>query len=191
MSCNDYPIPYVALLSPYFSKSMLSDFCLPLPSAVITGLVRTITGYRPGSYEPDFSNAVLWTDLHLGMSFVCACLPVASATLARMPVARYLSRLFPSLRSGAFSRAGTTTGSIRGKSSTLTNSSTLGSRHGAITPAPVVDKIPLVAVERVGSTLEGRTLRDEYDSHDEDGELGMIPEQPSKPQLVLLGGEAV
>ncbi|KAF4636853.1 hypothetical protein G7Y89_g1223 [Cudoniella acicularis] len=44
--------------------------------AVITGLVKTILGYIPGSRIPSYLKTEVWTTVHVSMSIVCACLPV-------------------------------------------------------------------------------------------------------------------
>lgn len=47
-----------------------------VPSVIITGLVRVVLGYKPGSQNVAFSRAELWSAVHVGIAVVCACLPV-------------------------------------------------------------------------------------------------------------------
>jgi hypothetical protein len=44
-------------------------------SVIITGLLRVIYGYKPGSQNVAFSKAELWSGVHVGIAIVCACLP--------------------------------------------------------------------------------------------------------------------
>ena len=44
-------------------------------SVVITGILRVVYGYVPGSRMPSYSGAGLWSAIHIGMAIVCACLP--------------------------------------------------------------------------------------------------------------------
>ena len=55
-------------------------------SAIITGLIKVILGYRHGSSFPSYSNTQVWATLHAGLSIVCASLPVLR------PLARRISR---------------------------------------------------------------------------------------------------
>ncbi|KAM3076677.1 hypothetical protein ACMFMG_007482 [Clarireedia jacksonii] len=58
-------------------KIMVSGIFLlgSFPSVIVTGIVRVILGYAPGSQNVDFSKAELWSAVHVGMAIVCACLP--------------------------------------------------------------------------------------------------------------------
>ncbi|SPQ21895.1 dfda39f6-a5c8-46ae-bf19-02b514ffa04e [Thermothielavioides terrestris] len=53
---------------------------------IITGLVKVILGYPPGSRVPSYSNTEVWTEVHTAMSMVCACLPIFG------PLARKIKR---------------------------------------------------------------------------------------------------
>ena len=41
----------------------------------MTGIIRVIYAYAPGSRIPSYSGADLWSAIHVGMAIVCACLP--------------------------------------------------------------------------------------------------------------------
>ncbi|CAG8961554.1 hypothetical protein HYFRA_00006088 [Hymenoscyphus fraxineus] len=42
---------------------------------IITGIVRVILGYKPGSQNVAFSKAELWSAVHIGVAIICASLP--------------------------------------------------------------------------------------------------------------------
>ncbi|OTB10339.1 hypothetical protein K445DRAFT_309623, partial [Daldinia sp. EC12] len=43
---------------------------------IVSGLLKAILGYVPGSREPSFIRTQLWTTVHCGTGIICACLPV-------------------------------------------------------------------------------------------------------------------
>ena len=52
-------------------------------SVIITGIIRVIYGYKPGSRVPSYSKAELWSTVHVGMAMVCACLPTLRPLIFR------------------------------------------------------------------------------------------------------------
>ncbi|KAI2628072.1 hypothetical protein GGS26DRAFT_592218 [Hypomontagnella submonticulosa] len=54
---------------------------------IITGLVKVILGYPPGSRVPSYSNTEVWTTVHTGLAIVCASLPIFR------PLVRRIARL--------------------------------------------------------------------------------------------------
>ncbi|KAK0112312.1 hypothetical protein ONS96_001560 [Cadophora gregata f. sp. sojae] len=50
---------------------------------IVTGLVRVILGYRPGSQNVAFARAELWSAVHIGIAIVCACLPTLRPLIKR------------------------------------------------------------------------------------------------------------
>ena len=52
-------------------------------SVIVTGLIRVVLGYAPGSQNVAFSKAELWSAVHIGIAIVCACLPTLRPTLNR------------------------------------------------------------------------------------------------------------
>ncbi|KAI1203025.1 hypothetical protein F5X97DRAFT_342927 [Nemania serpens] len=42
---------------------------------VITGVVKVVLGYPPGSRVPSYSNTEVWTTVHTGIAIVCSSLP--------------------------------------------------------------------------------------------------------------------
>ncbi|PBP25969.1 integral membrane protein [Diplocarpon rosae] len=50
---------------------------------IVTGLVRVIVGYRPGSQNVAFARAELWSAVHIGTAIVCACLPTLKPLVKR------------------------------------------------------------------------------------------------------------
>ncbi|MCJ1246023.1 hypothetical protein MMC30_003227 [Trapelia coarctata] len=44
-------------------------------SVIITGTLRVIYGYVPGSRLPSYGLAELWSAVHIGTAIICACLP--------------------------------------------------------------------------------------------------------------------
>ncbi|ERF69692.1 hypothetical protein EPUS_03684 [Endocarpon pusillum Z07020] len=42
---------------------------------IITGIIRVIYSYVPGSRVPEYIKAELWSTIHIGMAIFCACLP--------------------------------------------------------------------------------------------------------------------
>jgi hypothetical protein len=54
----------------------LVDFVSNTPrSVIITGIIRVIYGYLPGSRAPEYSKSGLWSTVHIIMGIICACLP--------------------------------------------------------------------------------------------------------------------
>ncbi|KAI0384248.1 hypothetical protein F5Y04DRAFT_238961 [Hypomontagnella monticulosa] len=65
---------------------------------IITGLVKVILGYPPGSRVPSYSNTEVWTTVHTGLAIMCASLPIFR------PLVRHIARLaFVSKVSGTLS----------------------------------------------------------------------------------------
>ena len=62
-------------------------------SVIITGLVKVILGYVPGSRIPSYSRTEVWTTVHAGMAIVCACLPVLKPLLNRISNSNTVTRL--------------------------------------------------------------------------------------------------
>lgn len=60
-----------------------ATLCAPFPlrlttasdSVVITGVVKVVLGYPPGSRVPSYSNTEVWTTVHTGIAIVCSSLP--------------------------------------------------------------------------------------------------------------------
>ncbi|CZT44361.1 related to integral membrane protein [Rhynchosporium secalis] len=59
---------------------------------ILTGLVRVITGYKPGSQNVAFLRAELWSAIHVCTAIICACLPTLR------PVIKLTSATISSLR---------------------------------------------------------------------------------------------
>ena len=55
---------------PFRQKSPLTYF-----SVIITGILRIIYGYVPGSRLPSYGLAELWSATHVGTAIICSCLP--------------------------------------------------------------------------------------------------------------------
>ncbi|KAI0100212.1 hypothetical protein GGR51DRAFT_551567 [Nemania sp. FL0031] len=51
---------------------------------IVSGLLKAVYGYAPGSRNPSFSKTALWTTVHSGTGIICACLPVFWALLVRL-----------------------------------------------------------------------------------------------------------
>ncbi|KAK3936346.1 hypothetical protein QBC46DRAFT_395292 [Diplogelasinospora grovesii] len=60
---------------------------------IITGLVKVILGYPPGSRVPSYANTEVWATVHTGMSIVCACLPIFKPLLFRIKRSSFMIRL--------------------------------------------------------------------------------------------------
>ncbi|MCJ1239011.1 hypothetical protein MMC14_007004 [Varicellaria rhodocarpa] len=60
---------------------------------IITGLIKVILGYVPGSRVPSYSRTELWTTIHAGMAIVCACLPIFKPLLTRLSQSTLISKL--------------------------------------------------------------------------------------------------
>ncbi|KAF7511193.1 hypothetical protein GJ744_005090 [Endocarpon pusillum] len=50
---------------------------------IITGILRVIYGYIPGSRAPEYSKSGLWSTVHILMGLICACLPTLRPLFAR------------------------------------------------------------------------------------------------------------
>jgi hypothetical protein len=51
---------------------------------ILSGVVKVILSYIPGSRQPDFSRTALWTVVHVCTGIICACLPVCWPVLKRL-----------------------------------------------------------------------------------------------------------
>lgn len=56
---------------------------IPFLSVIVTGIVRVIYAYVPGSRFPSYSGASLWSAIHIAMAITCACLPTLRPLFAR------------------------------------------------------------------------------------------------------------
>ncbi|KAJ8060208.1 hypothetical protein OCU04_010551 [Sclerotinia nivalis] len=65
----------VGLQMPNSQKVLVGGIFLLGSFVIITGIVRVVLGYAPGSQNVDFPRAELWSAVHVGMAIVCACLP--------------------------------------------------------------------------------------------------------------------
>ncbi|ESZ90140.1 hypothetical protein SBOR_9478 [Sclerotinia borealis F-4128] len=65
----------VGLHMPNSQKVLVGGIFLLGSFVVVTGIVRVVLGYAPGSQNVDFPRAELWSAVHVGMAIVCACLP--------------------------------------------------------------------------------------------------------------------
>ena len=95
----------------------------------MTGILRVVYGYVPGSQSPSLARAGLWSAVHVGMAIVCACLPPlrpllnsASTSISNTTSSlqgRYSPFRAPSAKSsiGSKSRAGSKTEDRRSEGS--------------------------------------------------------------------------
>ncbi|KAI3316618.1 hypothetical protein HD806DRAFT_542042 [Xylariaceae sp. AK1471] len=60
---------------------------------VITGLVKVILGYPPGSRVPSYSNIEVWTTLHIGIAIVCSNLPILNPLLDRLLKSSFIGKI--------------------------------------------------------------------------------------------------
>lgn len=70
-----------------FSHTKLCDhgpFLTFSISVVLSGVIKTILSYAPGSQKPDFRRTSLWTLIHICTGIVCACLPVCWSVFVRV-----------------------------------------------------------------------------------------------------------
>ncbi|KAI0184477.1 integral membrane protein [Xylaria flabelliformis] len=51
---------------------------------ILSGLLKAVYGYVPGSRQPSFSKTSLWTTVHSGTGIICACLPVCWPVFVRL-----------------------------------------------------------------------------------------------------------
>ncbi|KAK7991232.1 hypothetical protein PG988_000026, partial [Apiospora saccharicola] len=51
---------------------------------ILSGFLKAIFGYIPGSRQPSFLRTQLWTTVHCGTGIVCACLPVCLPLLTQL-----------------------------------------------------------------------------------------------------------
>ncbi|PQE06685.1 integral membrane protein [Rutstroemia sp. NJR-2017a BBW] len=56
---------------------------------IVTGIVKVVLSYAPGSREPSFNKTEIWTTVHCGIGMVCACLPVCWPVIARLAQLRF------------------------------------------------------------------------------------------------------
>ncbi|KAF7947983.1 hypothetical protein EAE96_009052 [Botrytis aclada] len=65
----------IGLQMPNSQKVLVGGIFLLGSFVIVTGVVRVVLGYAPGSQNVDFPRAELWSAVHVGMAIVCACLP--------------------------------------------------------------------------------------------------------------------
>ena len=89
---------------------------------MITGLLRVIYAYAPGSRVPSYSGADLWSAIHIGMAIVCACLPTLWPLVSRADffgsARSSISRRYNDLR-GRYSKSTSTSDPISESSNEL------------------------------------------------------------------------
>ncbi|KAI1173652.1 integral membrane protein [Nemania sp. FL0916] len=51
---------------------------------IVSGILKIIYGYVPGSRVPSFGNTAIWSIVHLGTGILCACLPVCWPVFVRL-----------------------------------------------------------------------------------------------------------
>ncbi|KAI0874625.1 hypothetical protein GGS24DRAFT_489834 [Hypoxylon argillaceum] len=67
---------------------------------VITGIVKVVLGYPPGSRVPSYSNTELWTTVHTAIAIVCASLPILNPLLDRIMKSSFMVKISSSLSKG-------------------------------------------------------------------------------------------
>ncbi|KAI0816494.1 hypothetical protein GGR55DRAFT_686048 [Xylaria sp. FL0064] len=60
---------------------------------VVTGIVKVILGYPPGSRVPSYSNTEVWTTVHTGIAIVCSSLPILNPLLNRIARSRTMTKI--------------------------------------------------------------------------------------------------
>jgi hypothetical protein len=55
-----------------------------MKSVIVSGILKVVYGYVPGSRNPSFSKTAIWTTVHSGTGIICACLPVFWTLLVRL-----------------------------------------------------------------------------------------------------------
>ena len=65
------------------NKILLCGIFLLGGFVIITGLLRVVYGYKPGSQNVAFAKAETWSAVHIGIAIVCACLPTYRPLFAR------------------------------------------------------------------------------------------------------------
>ncbi|KAI9050312.1 hypothetical protein LZ554_005479 [Drepanopeziza brunnea f. sp. 'monogermtubi'] len=86
---------------------------------IVTGLVRVILGYKPGSQNVAFPRAELWSAVHIGTAIICACLPTLRPLIKRASTTA--SSLRRKYGSPSNSRADSTPGESGGSRTTSNN----------------------------------------------------------------------
>ncbi|TVY85658.1 Satratoxin biosynthesis SC1 cluster protein, partial [Lachnellula willkommii] len=107
------------LWMPLQQKILVAGIFLLGGFVIVTGLIRVVLGYKPGSQNVAFPKAELWSAVHIGIAIVCACLP----TLRPL-----LNRATASVSSLSHRIYGTRS-STKGASGDYTGSSNAGSRN--------------------------------------------------------------
>ncbi|TVY73498.1 Satratoxin biosynthesis SC1 cluster protein [Lachnellula suecica] len=82
---------------------------------VVTGVVRVVVGYKPGSQNVAFAKAELWSSVHIGIAIVCACLPTLRPFLTHATAS--MSSIKTRLHGSGTSKIGHSDGSYSNSSS--------------------------------------------------------------------------
>ncbi|KAI0404623.1 hypothetical protein F4802DRAFT_225386 [Xylaria palmicola] len=75
-------------------KMTISGIFLLGGFVVISSIVKVILGYPPGSHEPAYPDNEVWTTAHLGVSLVCASLPIFNPLVDRVTRCSLVTKLF-------------------------------------------------------------------------------------------------
>ncbi|TVY50679.1 Satratoxin biosynthesis SC1 cluster protein 4 [Lachnellula cervina] len=148
----------VKLWMPLQQKILVAGIFLLGGFVIITGLIRVVLGYKPGSQNVAFPKAELWSAVHIGIAIVCACLPTLRPLLNRATASvSSLSHRIYGTRSGSKGTSGDYTGSSiaasrnRGK----TEDVALKSVSGANSPTdPHADTMRLTGEGEAGELRE-------------------------------------
>ncbi|KAK3380964.1 hypothetical protein B0H63DRAFT_194916 [Podospora didyma] len=101
---------------------------------IITGLVKVILGYPPGSRVPSYHNTEVWTTVHTGMAIVCASLPIFKPLLWRIRSSSFAAKIFSGSKSSSH---GSSSWSTSRKTNTQTDNGIITSTQ----PEPEVTKV--------------------------------------------------
>lgn len=129
-------------------------------SVIITGIIRVIYGYKPGSRVPSYSKTELWSAIHIGTAMICACLP----TLRPL----FFGGFFTSASSSstAFSSVRRGYNGFRGwyRKGISTSSGSRGSRNGDL-----IEEYPLRQQDNASSTIQDPHAETVWLTDDRDG----------------------
>ncbi|CAG9982271.1 unnamed protein product [Clonostachys byssicola] len=135
---------------------------------IMSGVVKVILSYIPGSRNPDFSLTALWTTVHVCTGIICACLPVCWPVFVRMSRFRFSSSSSPSWSLKIFSSGSAWSEGSRNRRSSRNQrraSDEIPVSGRTITNAQSADSLRVNDFQTMGPNMHGLGPRFTHSSH--------------------------
>ncbi|TVY37562.1 Satratoxin biosynthesis SC1 cluster protein [Lachnellula occidentalis] len=142
------------LWMPLQQKILVAGIFLLGGFVIVTGLLRVVLGYKPGSQNVAFPKAELWSAVHIGIAIVCACLPTLRPLLNRATASvSALSHRMKGTRSSTNGASGDYTGSSNAGSNNRGKAEDLALKNVSSANSPTDPHADTLRLTREGGEL--------------------------------------